>query len=75
VLGLIGLIQAWRGRSAGIGLFTMLLVVYPLVYYIGNPEQRYRHPIDPELVVLAAWAITGWRSGHFFSPGLKPKKF
>jgi 4-amino-4-deoxy-L-arabinose transferase-like glycosyltransferase len=58
VLAIWGLLLAWKRRVHGIFLFASLLVVYPLVYYICFPEPRYRHPIDPELVILGVYLIS-----------------
>jgi GT2 family glycosyltransferase len=58
VLGIWGLLLSWKRRVHGGFLFAMLIVVYPLVYYICFPEPRYRHPIDPELVILGVYLIS-----------------
>ena len=38
-------------------LFTTLVLFYPLIYYITFPNDRYHHPIEPELLVLAVWQL------------------
>jgi hypothetical protein len=38
-----------------------MLVVYPMVYYITHSDIRYRHLIDPEIVLLAVYAFTALR--------------
>ncbi len=58
ILGLWGLLLALKRRVHGVFLFASLIVVYPLVYYICFPEPRYRHPIDPELVILGVYLIS-----------------
>jgi 4-amino-4-deoxy-L-arabinose transferase-like glycosyltransferase len=58
VLGIAGLVAAVRHRVHGIFLLTTLIVFYPLVYYITFPADRYRHPIEPELLILAVWLLT-----------------
>ena len=58
VLGIWGLLLAWKRRVHGVFLFASLLIIYPLVYYICFPEPRYRHPIDPELVMLGVYLIS-----------------
>ncbi len=58
VLGIWGLLLALKRRVHGVFLFATLLVFYPLVYYICFPEPRYRHPIDPELVILGVYLIS-----------------
>src|ERR1035441_2318933 len=52
VLAIWGLLLAWKRSIHGVFLFATLLVFYPLVYYVCFPELRYRHPIDPELLIL-----------------------
>jgi hypothetical protein len=34
-----------------------LLIFYPLIYYITFAFDRYHHPIEPELIILAVWAV------------------
>jgi 4-amino-4-deoxy-L-arabinose transferase-like glycosyltransferase len=65
VLGIAGLVAAIRQRVPGVFLFTTLIVFYPLIYYITFPYDRYRHPIEPELLVLAVWLL---------APGVRPAK-
>jgi len=58
VLGIWGLLLAIKRRVHGVFLFASLLVFYPLVYYICFPEPRYRHPIDPELLILGVYLVS-----------------
>ena len=53
-----GLILALRNRVHGVFLFASLLLFYPLVYYVSFPHPRYRHPIDPMLLMLAVYLFT-----------------
>jgi 4-amino-4-deoxy-L-arabinose transferase-like glycosyltransferase len=56
VLAFVGL---WRalGRGAAVGfLYAFVLIAFPAIYYLTITDLRYRHPVDPELVVLAAYA-------------------
>jgi len=57
LLGGAGLLLALWRRVHGAFLFATLLVVYPLVYYITFATDRYRHPIEPELLILAVWVL------------------
>jgi hypothetical protein len=41
--------------------YAWVLFAIPLVYYITHPGMEYRHPIDPVLVCLIAFACTQWR--------------
>jgi hypothetical protein len=67
VLGIWGLLLALKRRVHGVFLFTALLVVYPLVYYVCFPEPRYRHPIDPELLILGVYLISQAKRGRAVS--------
>ena len=58
LLSLGGLILALKRRVHGVFLFVTLLVFYPLIYYITFPTPRYRHAIDPELLVLTVFLIS-----------------
>ena len=53
-----GLVLAIRNRVHGMFLFASLLIFYPLVYYVSFPHPRYRHPIDPMLLMLAVYLFT-----------------
>ena len=56
VIGWIGAILAWRKGGMGI-LLAIPLVAFPLVFYITHNFPTYRHPIDPVIILLAAFAV------------------
>jgi 4-amino-4-deoxy-L-arabinose transferase-like glycosyltransferase len=58
VLAIWGLILALRQKRCGAWLFAGLIVTYPAVYYVVYPHARYRHPIEPELVILAVFLLS-----------------
>lgn len=58
VLAFWGLILALRQRVAGAELYLILLLTYPTIYYITFPHARYRHPIEPELMMLILFFIS-----------------
>ncbi len=58
VIGIWGLLLAWRNRVHARFLFASLLIVYPLVYYLCFPEPRYRHPIEPILLILGVYLVS-----------------
>jgi hypothetical protein len=57
VLALWGLVRALRQKRSGAWLFAGLVLTYPTVYYFVFPHARYRHPIEPDLVVLIVFLI------------------
>jgi len=57
VLAIWGAIRAWRQRECGYALYALLLLSFPTIYYFVFPHARYRHPIDPELVILSVYLI------------------
>jgi hypothetical protein len=58
VLALWGLGRALRRKIPGATLFFWLILVYPAVYYLVFPHPRYRHPIEPEMLLLGVYLIT-----------------
>jgi hypothetical protein len=58
VLSLWGLGRAVRRKVPGAWLFAGLTLTYPTVYYFVFPHARYRHPIEPELLILAVFLIS-----------------
>jgi 4-amino-4-deoxy-L-arabinose transferase-like glycosyltransferase len=59
ILGLIGLRRIYKRDSALGTRFAIVLLFFPLTYYISHPETYYFRPVDPLIVVLAAVAIAG----------------
>ena len=57
VLALWGLGRALRQKRPGAWLFAGLVLTYPTVYYFVFPHARYRHPIEPELVILIVFLL------------------
>jgi hypothetical protein len=65
VLALWGLGRALRQKRPGAWLFAGLVLTYPMVYYFVFPHARYRHPIEPELLILIVFLLSEakWKSG------------
>ena len=57
-LAIWGLARALRKHRPGAWLFLWLMLLYPLPYYITFVLPRYRHPIEPELVILIMYGIS-----------------
>jgi 4-amino-4-deoxy-L-arabinose transferase-like glycosyltransferase len=57
VLALWGLGRMVRQKRPGAWLFAGLVLTYPTVYYFVYPHARYRHPIEPELIILIVFLI------------------
>ena len=58
VLMLWGLGRALRQRRPGAWLLFWLILLYPAIYYVVYPGPRYRHPIEPEMVILGVYLLT-----------------
>jgi len=65
VLMFWGLARALRLRKPGAWLLFWLVLLYPAVYYAVYSIPRYRHPIEPEMAMLAVFALSegGKRTG------------
>ena len=59
--GAIGIVILWRARSPYGFPAAVFVEVVPLVYYVTHASLRYRHPIDPIVLMLTVIAITGVR--------------
>lgn len=53
-----GVVVLWQERNGSSLPIFILLLIFPLVYYITHPGFRYRRPLDPVLVVLAMIAFS-----------------
>jgi 4-amino-4-deoxy-L-arabinose transferase-like glycosyltransferase len=62
VLAVWGLARTLRQKRPGAWLFAGLVLTYPTVYYFVFPHARYRHPIEPELVVLIVFLMSEVRT-------------
>ena len=58
VMALWGLGRALRQKRPAAWLFAGLVLTYPTVYYFVFPHARYRHPIEPELVILIVFLLS-----------------
>jgi 4-amino-4-deoxy-L-arabinose transferase-like glycosyltransferase len=58
VAGVWGLVIALRQHLPGALLYLLLLLSYPTIYYITFPHARYRHPIEPELLILILFFVS-----------------
>lgn len=65
LLMLSGLTSMWRWRRQWIVPYLAVLAAFPAVYYITHPTMDYRHPIDPLLVILSAYALVQWRERDY----------
>jgi len=57
VLAIWGLGRALRQKRRGAWLFAGLVLTYPTTYYFVFPHARYRHPIEPELLILVVFLL------------------
>ncbi len=46
-----------RGKTFAF-LFLWLMLAYPLLYYLVFSLPRYRHPIEPEMFILAVYLVS-----------------
>jgi len=56
LLAAAGLWLAFRRRNPLAWPYLLVLLVYPFLYYLADPDVRYRHPIEPIMIVLASCA-------------------
>ena len=66
-----GLVLMFMRKSRYAWLLAPFLLVYPLPYYVVNPFPKYKHPIEPVmllLIVYLLWTAKGvqvnWRDGR-----------
>jgi hypothetical protein len=54
---LAGIVALIRKRSIFAVPLAAFPIVFPVIYYATHPSLRYRHPIDPVLLILVAVAL------------------
>ncbi len=57
VLAIWGAARAVRQKVRGAWLFAGLILCYPTTYYFVFPHARYRHPIEPELLIVVVFLL------------------
>lgn len=62
----LGISSARRVRSPYLAPFMWALLTFPVLYYITYPLVRFRFPIEPLLIILAAYGLVelSTRSAH-----------
>lgn len=58
VLAIPGLAAVVSARRLGWEPLTAILFLYPLVYYVTHANERFRHPLDPFLILLVCIAFS-----------------
>jgi len=58
VLTFFGLWYALRNRERAAALFLWMLISVPMIYYFTFTHPRYRHPIEPEMLLLMVYLFT-----------------
>ena len=54
-----GIFVLWRRKIFGAFAIAAFPIAFPCLYYVTHADLRYRHPIDPVVLLLAALAICG----------------
>lgn len=57
---LVGIVILFRAHNVWAFPLAVFPTVFPLVYYFTLGQARYRHPIDPMLLLLSASTIMGF---------------
>jgi len=70
-LAFAGLWLAWKRKKPGTFLLASLLIIYPLPYYLVNPFPRYKHAIEPEMVLLIVYLLWETRKVQLSRRALK----
>jgi 4-amino-4-deoxy-L-arabinose transferase-like glycosyltransferase len=58
LLAWFGAAMAWRARNLYRAPYVLVLLAYPLVFYVTHALVRYRFPMEPILAVLAASGVS-----------------
>jgi hypothetical protein len=61
----LGALSLARSKSPFAFPLAVFPVLFPFVYYVTHPSLRYRHPIDPILIFLTAFAAAATFSKKF----------
>ncbi len=62
LLAWLGALFAYRARRPAANPLGMVMLIFPLAFYLTHTSLRYRFPMDPVMLVLAVFAIVYWFS-------------
>ena len=57
IFAFAGLVLAFERKNAYRWLLTPFLLIYPLPFYVVNPLPRYKHPIEPVMLLLIIYVL------------------
>lgn len=57
---MVGLRELWKRNRLEAIPYVLFLGLYPVVFYLSHRSYRYRHPVDPFLVLLGVAAMVAW---------------
>jgi len=57
LLSLLGVLYARRSSHPDAAPYGMVLLIFPLVFYLTHSSPRYRFPMDPIIVILATSSL------------------
>jgi len=57
LLSLLGALFAYREQNEAALPLALLMLLFPLLSYFTHASTRYRHPMDPIMLVLAVYAL------------------
>jgi hypothetical protein len=55
---LLGALFAYRSNPVEAFPYAMVLLIFPLIFYLTHSSLRYRFPMDPIMMVLAAYGVS-----------------
>src|SRR6266566_9520700 len=64
-----GVFLTFRRKSRYHWLLAPFLLIYPLPYYIVNPFPRYKHPIEPVMLILIVFVLSEAKGIQLRWPG------
>jgi 4-amino-4-deoxy-L-arabinose transferase-like glycosyltransferase len=67
IAGLLGLALALKRHIAGASIFAWAFLLAPLVYYFVTAAARFRHPLEPLLLILTVYLFQAAGKNRRFS--------
>ena len=52
----LGIFLAPRRKALVVAPYSIVMVMFPFVYYLTHNDGWYRHPAEPVILLLAAYA-------------------
>jgi hypothetical protein len=65
---LLGIRSLWRTNRRAVMPYLLIILIFPITYYLTHPMMDYRQPLEPAVVVLGVAGALSLRHAEARKP-------